>query len=333
MCMPLKIVRDDLSKMKVDAIVNPTNATYDATGGTDKAIHQAAGKELGKECRTLGILNVGQVEITQGYNLPATYVIHTFGPKWLGGKSNEKMLLVSCYRNALQLALEKGLTSIAFPLISAGSFGFPKEQTLDIATNTIGEFLLENEMDVSLVVFDMQAYKLSTKLFSEVKTFIDDKYVDAYANNRIVEARTNYQENSETHSDLPVDSQPMTERSLTDLINNLDETFTQMLLRLIDEKGLKDAAVYRKANVDRRLFSKIRSNPDYKPSKNTAIAFAIALHLNLDETKDLLRKAGYALSHSNKFDIIIEYFIEQGNYNVFEMNETLFAFEQKLLGV
>jgi O-acetyl-ADP-ribose deacetylase (regulator of RNase III) len=325
--VPLEIIRNDITKVQVDAIVNAANSSLLGGGGVDGAIHRAAGPKLLEECRTLGGCELGQAKITKGYNLPAKYVIHTVGPIWNGGNNNEENILANCYKKSLELAKEYNLESIAFPLISSGAFGYPKDKALKTAISVIGEFLLTNEMLVYLVVYDKTAFVLSEKLFSSIVQYIDDKYIEDSPFKRI--------DRQEVHYQVLCDSSlaQKRKRSLDELINQVDETFSQMLLRLIDEKGMEDVQVYKKANIDRRLFSKIRNDINYKPSKSTAIAFAIALELNLDETKDLLLKAGFALSHSSKFDIIIEYFIENKNYNIFEINEALFAFDQNLLGV
>lgn len=339
--MPLEIIRNDITKVYTDAIVNAANSSLLGGGGVDGAIHRAAGPELLKECRTLGGCETGQAKITKGYKLPAKYIIHTVGPVWHGGKSNEEKLLADCYRNSLALAKEYNLESIAFPLISSGAFGYPKDKALKTAISVIGDFLLGNEMTVFLVVYDKAAFVLSEKLFSSIAQYIDDKYIEERPFNtrdrseKMHQLRECYLETPDFFAmEVPVPvSKKKRKRSLDDVVKHMDETFSQMLLRLIDEKGMTDAETYKKANIDRKLFSKIRNDINYKPSKPTAIAFAIALRLNLDETKDLLLKAGFALSHSSKFDIIIEYFIADGNYNIFEINEALFAFDQNLLGV
>ena len=328
--MPFEIIRNDITKVHVDAIVNAANSSLLGRGGVDGAIHRAAGPELLDECRTLGGCKVGQAKITKGYKLPAKYVIHTVGPVWHGGKTGEENLLTDCYRNSLALAKDYKLESIAFPLISSGAFGYPKDKALKIAISVIGDFLLNNEMMAFLVVYDKAAFKLSEKLFSSITQYIDDKYIEELPvgrRNRFDERYQEYYADSSMEAPL---KKP--KRSLDDVVKHMDETFSQMLLRLIDEKGMTDSETYKRANIDRKLFSKIRNDINYKPSKPTAIAFSIALRLNLDETKDLLLKAGFALSHSSKFDIIIEYFIEDDNYNIFEINEALFAFGQKPLG-
>jgi O-acetyl-ADP-ribose deacetylase (regulator of RNase III) len=336
--MPLVIIRNDITKVHADAIVNAANSSLLGGGGVDGAIHRAAGPELLAECRTLGGCKVGQAKITKGYRLPAKYVIHTVGPVWHDGKSDEEELLADCYKNSLKLAKDYNLESIAFPLISSGAFGYPKDKALKTAISVIGDFLLNNEMTVYIVVYDKAAFMLSEKLFSSITQYIDENYIEKHLferRNRFEGARQLaeiYEDYTGVFSAEDVCLKKH-KRSLDDVVNQMDETFSQMLLRLIDEKGMTDTETYKKANIDRKLFSKIRNDINYRPSKPTAIAFAIALRLNLDETKDLLLKAGFALSHSSKFDIIIEYFIEDGNYNIFEINEALFAFDQNLLGV
>lgn len=336
--MPLEIVRNDITKMQVDAIVNAANSSLLGGGGVDGCIHRAAGKGLLEECKTLGGCETGNAKITGAYNLPCKYVIHAVGPRWLGGKRNEKELLESCYKISLQLARDNNCESVAFPLISSGIYGYPKDQALKVAIDIISAFLLENDMMVYIVIFDKAAYKISEKLFSDIAEYIDDNYVDEHTDYRRESMRMNAPMAPMQASvglfeaDLCECKVMMTEEDLDAKLKQIDESFSQMLLRKIDEKGMTDAECYKKANIDRKLFSKIRSDVHYKPSKPTAIAFAIALELSLTDTKDMLMKAGFALSHSNKFDIIIEYFISKGNYNIFEINEALFAFDQSLLG-
>ena len=333
--MPLEIVRNDITKMKVDAIVNAANESLLGGGGVDGAIHYAAGPELLAECKTLGGCKTGKAKITGGYNLPAKYVIHTVGPIYEDGKHGEKALLESCYRESLALAKEHNCETVAFPLISSGVYGYPKDQALKTAIDVISDFLLENEMKVYIVIFDKAAYKISEKLFSDIAEYIDDNYVDEHTDYHRESMRMNAPIQASVglfEADLCECKAMLSEEDLDERIKQIDESFSQMLLRKIDEKGMTDAECYKKANIDRKLFSKIRSDVHYKPSKPTAIAFAISLELTLSETEDMLKKAGFALSHSNKFDIIIEYFISKGNYNIFEINEALFAFDQSLLG-
>ena len=319
--MPLEILRNDITKMQVDAIVNAANSHLRQGGGVCGAIFSAAGADqMQAACDRIGSCAVGDAVITGGFGLPAKFVIHTAGPVWQGGAQGEEALLASCYTKALKLALEKNLSSIAFPLISSGIFGYPKDEALRVAISAIGSFLLKHEMDVYLVVFDKTAYALSDKLFRSIKAYVDDRYVDQHTLPR-------YRIEEE---DLCLSLH--TAESLSDVVSHRSDTFSQMLFRRIDESGKTDPEIYKRANLDRKLFSKIRSNPEYKPSKNTALALAIALELNCDRTADLLQRAGYALSPSSRFDLIVEYFIDNGNFNIFEINEALFAFDENLLG-
>ena len=360
--MPLQIVCNDITKMAVDAIVNAAKPSLLGGGGVDGAIHAAAGPKLLEECRTLGGCETGQAKITRGYDLPCRYVIHTVGPVWEGGGAGEREKLISCYRSALALARENGCETVAFPLISAGIYGYPKDRALKTAVDAIGEFLLDNDMTVYLVVYGPHSLQIGHKLFSEITEFIDDNYVaehDHYdRRRRRRESNLPYSESveyfmSEDEADAviaqaprpaPKAQKPMLRiepfldtagaapADLARARDSLDESFQQMLLRKIDERGMTDAACYKKANVDRKLLSKIRSDVHYRPSKQTAIAFAIALELDLAETEDLLKKAGYALSNSSKADVIIQFFLRQKRYNIHEINECLFFFDQKLLG-
>ena len=329
--MPLKIVRNDITKMAVDAIVNAANSSLLGGGGVDGAIHRAAGRGLLAECRTLGGCKVGQAKITGGYNLPCKHVIHTVGPIYRGGNNGERELLESCYRESLSLALEIGCESVAFPLISSGAYGYPKDKALKVAVDVISSFLLENEMAVYLVIFDRASFSIGEKLFSDISEYIDDNYVEAHVDFTLESTRRcmamSIPEEPISCGGIAVMGDELGER-----LKQLDESFSQMLLRKIDESGMTDAECYKRANVDRKLFSKIRSDVHYRPSKPTVIAFAIALELTLDETEEMLRKAGFALSHSNKCDVIIEYFINKEIYNIYEINEALFAFDQSLLG-
>lgn len=330
--MPLQIVRNDITKMHVDAIVNAANVHLVQGGGVCGAIFAAAGAdELRLECDRIGHCNVGDAVITKGYALPAKYIIHTVGPVWQDGKHGEEDLLRASYRNSLELAKSSNLESIAFPLISSGTFGYPKDQALSVAIAEIGSFLLKNDMDVYLVVYSTESFQLSKKLFQSINAFIDDNYVSSHwiTSNRAEDERA-WSLRSEM-SKRPMPS-VVSSSSLDQAVNHLAETFTEMLLRLIESKQYQDPEVYQRANIDRKLFSKIRCNPQYKPSKNTALALAIALELNLDQTKDLIARSGYAFSPASKFDLIVEYFIRNDKYDIYEINEALFAFNESLLG-
>ena len=324
--MPLHFIRNDITKMPVDAIVNAANESLLGGGGVDGCIHRAAGPELLAECRRLGGCRTGEAKLTGAYRLPCRYVIHTVGPVWRGGKHGEREQLVSCYRNSLRLAKEQGCETVAFPLILSGIFGYPKDQALRVAVDTIGAFLLEHDMTVYLVIFDRRAYQISGKLFADIAEYIDDRYEAEHTVRRFYTDNRADVEIASAEADIPA-------FSLEDALSQLDESFSEMLLRKITESGMTEVQCYKKANIDRKLFSKIRSDKFYKPSKTTAIAFALALELPLSEMQDMLRKAGFTLSHSSKFDIIVEFFVQQGNYNVFEINEALFAFDQRLIGV
>ena len=338
--MPFKIIRNDITKMKTDAIVNAANVRLKMGGGVCGAIFAAAGAEkLQVECDKIGRCEVGEAIITSGFNLTAKYIIHTVGPIWEGGGNNEAELLYNSYKDSLKLALENNVKSIAFPLISSGIYGYPKDGAIRIAISAISEFLLENEMDVYLVIYDEKAMLLSEKLFSTIERFIDENYIEEQRRDLKRRGIESYELQSYQLESVELLEDKMEyihlqkeSRSLDEVMDQLEDTFVEMLFRLIDEKGMTDVETYKRANIDRRLFSKIRSNIDYNPSKATVIALAIALQLNLDETKDLLGKAGYALSRSNKSDLIIEFFIEEKNYNIHEINEALFDFEQIPIG-
>lgn len=365
--MPFRIERNDITKIKVDAIVNAANNSLLGGGGVDGAIHAAAGPKLLEECRTLGGCETGDAKLTKGYNLPAKYVIHTVGPVWHGGNNGEEELLRSCYRRCLEIANENSFESIAFPLISAGVYGYPKKEAFKIAVDEIRSFLRNHDMEIILVVFDRNSLFIGDERFREVQGFIDAFYVEiprrvysCAANEPIgaagreapakktakphkkqkrglfsrKESRDYGKEEDSIDDFLPSDdlseeSVPLPCAAMPTF--TVDESFSEMLLRLIDEKGLKDSECYFRANVDRKLFSKIRCNKDYRPSKETAIAFAIALELDLNTAGELLSKAGYTLSNSILFDVIIRYFFETGNYNIFEINEVLFSFDLKCL--
>lgn len=329
--MPFEIVRNDIVNMKVDAIVNTANPRPIIGAGTDKAVHDKAGARLLLARKEIGNIAVGEAAITPAFDLDANYVIHTAGPIWKDGRSGEEELLASCFRNSLGIAKKKDCESIAFPLISTGSYGFPKPLVLQIAVREISSFLMENEMQVYLVVFEKQSFELSEKLFKSVSSYIDENYVSdktnfEYGTSKL--RRRDYEEMILHESSYEITSKMP---NLDGMLNNLDRGFSETLLDLIDRTGKKDSEIYKKANVDRKLFSKIRNNADYRPSKTTAIAFAIALELSMDETDDLLARAGIALSQSNKFDVIVRYFIENKKYDIFELNSVLFEFDQPLI--
>ncbi|MCR4936905.1 MAG: macro domain-containing protein [Lachnospiraceae bacterium] len=388
--MSFQIIRNDITKVAADAIVNTANPRPKFVSGTDYAIYMAAGaEELLKERQKIGDIETGQAVATPAFALNVRYIIHTVGPVWIDGENGEREAVRSCYVNSLKLAKELGCESIAFPLIATGVYGFPKADALRIAVSVFSEFLAENDMQIILVVFDEASFVLSGKIFSGVDAFIDENYVYDKLETEYIEGpaiarayRKNLFEGSHSESrshgmftrvgniskpsfpkfknkNLAKDSldddaiydeeenseEPVMEasmamagtvsakpRTLDELMSNVGESWQESLFRLIDEKGYTDTEVYKRANVDRKLFSKIRSNPDYQPKKITAVAFALALKLSLDETKDLLGRAGYALSPSSRFDLIIEYFIAQQVYDTYTINLALFEHNQPLLG-
>ena len=333
--MPLEIIRNDITKMKVDAIVNAANTELRMGGGVCGAIFQAAGVvELQEACKKIGECPTGQAVITDGFKLPAKYIIHTPGPIWQGGSKKEAQLLKAAYENSLTLALHHKCESIAFPLISTGIYGYPKEDALQIAVSTISSFLLHHDIHVYLVVFDKNSFCLSQKLVHSIHEYIGEHYVEEAEKTFQRDRREEYEEIKlfQEAESLQEKMHEIENDLLINRLNQLDESFSEMLLRLIDEKEMTDVETYKRANMDRRLFSKIRTGVDYSPKKKTVLALAIALQLNLDETMDLLTTAGYTLSHSSKFDVIIEFFIQQANFNIHEINEALFTFDQPLLG-
>ena len=345
--MQFAIIRNDITKLNADAIVNAANTSLRMGGGVCGAIFSAAGADrLQAACNDLAPIKTGEAVITQGFDLPAKYIIHTAGPVYKGGNQDEEALLRSCYINSLDLAVKYNCESIAFPLISSGIYGYPKADALRVATGAIRDFISEHDIDVSLAVFDKEALAVSKELLGAVESYIGKHYVEEkehrYSQGKLLDVERKAESFAEiTYLSAPVPaeeagiaetvSEPVS-ASLDDLIGNLDEPFSATLLRLIDAAGKKDSDVYNRANIDRRLFSKIRSNTDYAPSKPTVLAFAIALELNLCQTEDLLERAGLALSPSRKFDVIVEYFIQSRKYDIFEINEVLFSYDQPLLG-
>lgn len=340
--MPFEIVRNDITQMRVDAIVNTANPRPVIGSGVDAGIHRAAGPELLTAREKIGRIGVGEAAITPGFGLNAKFVIHTVGPVWRGGLLGERKLLRGCYEASLALAAENGCASIAFPLISTGNYGFPKDEALQIALDAIRCFLNDHEMLVSLVVFDRESFQLSRERYREVASFIDENYIQEQAS-RQFSLRGNRDAVEEFCAPMecaeaapPRESVPLPygkpKPSLADLLAQTDAGFSETLLKLIDKTGKKDSEIYTRANLSRQHFSKIRNNPHYQPTKPTAIALALALELNLDQTRDLIGRAGYALTGSSKFDVIIMYFIREKNYNLFDINAALFEFDQSLLG-
>ena len=418
--MPFSIIRNDITKVAADAIVNTANPQPVIGAGTDSAIYKAAGAELLlAERRKIGAIHPGEAAVTPAFALPAKCIIHTVGPAWRGGEAGEFETLASCYRKSLLLAKQLGCESVAFPLISTGTYGFPKDKALSVAMETIEDFLQDDDLDVTLTVLNKEAFTLSRDLLDDVQSYIDDRTAEQLhqaeygapfgigmyderraakaamppqaqpmaqsgamsgsrpteqskprkgkglfqklsslgkkeANAALLEAsEESYKDRVE---DLSIHSAPAAgsamqpaaseevkelyslvlakddSPSLPDRMAHLGDTFQERLLRLIDSQGLTDPEVYKKANLDRKLFSKIRSNAEYRPKKTTVLALAIALELDLAQTKDLLARAGFAFSPSSRFDLIVQYCFEKRIYDIFEVNALLFQYDQPLLG-
>lgn len=361
--MPLSIVRQDITKMKTDAIVNAANTALQRGGGVCGAIFEAAGeRKLQEACDKLSPISTGEAVITPGFGLAAKYIIHAAGPVYSRfHKAQSRKLLRSAYMESLKLAVEKGCESIAFPLISSGIYGYPKREALEVARLAIEEYLTDHDMQVYLVVFDRASFVVSEALLGKVKSYLDEHYVDECGRRerrvlKVEERALALREEAELWEEdavTPLQSVPefmqpapasraampmavpkefAGKQGIDDLLSNLDEPFSDALLRLIDAKGRTDVEVYKRANLDRKLFSKIRTGKGYTPKKPTILALAVSLELTLPETDKLLERAGYALSHASKFDVIVEYFIIHRKYNIFEINEVLFQYDQPLLG-
>lgn len=331
--MPFTIVRQDITKMNTDAIVNAANTELQMGGGVCGAIFRAAGAEkLQAACNQAAPIQTGKAVITPGFGLPAKYIIHAAGPVYdRRNPEQSRAYLYSAYTQSLKLAEKHGCESIAFPLISSGIYGYPKAEALEIATAAIKAFLEKHDKDIYLVIFDKEAFAVSKKLLGEVESYIDQHYVDAQQSSRRSLLYIEKKSLDAVRAAMPA---PMMapNAGVEELLTHLDEPFSDALLKLIDAKGKTDVEVYKKANIDRKLFSKIRTGKGYTPKKPTILALAAALELSLDETDDLLARAGYALSHASKFDVIVEFFFLKGNYNIYEINEVLFQYDQPLLG-
>lgn len=380
--MPFQIIRNDITKMHVDAIVNTASHMPGYGAGIDGAVYAAAGKEklLAKRYE-IGVIDRGTSVITAGYDLPAKYIIHTVGTAWEGGNSNAEDIVRKCYRSIFKLALDNNIQSLAIPLLASGSYGCPKGIALRIALTEIEAFIFENDMDVYLVVFDEKSVLLSSELYGDIDEYINDNYVyeknikeyrDPYLIRGIQgEDRSAYDSNSgadkflgflrpssrsgknlksesddgthestlserkeELSSDMYVGKTSVSaQRTLEDVVKDLDKTFMELVFSFADAKGLTDVEVQKRANMDRKAFSKLKCGTTKNPSKSTALAMAIALELDLDDTKDLLSRAGLALSPCSKQDVIVQYFIERKVYNIYDINVALFEYGEQLLGM
>lgn len=298
--MPFNIVMGDITKMSAEAIVNAANENLVWGGGVCGAIYEAAGgKELQKECEKIGRCETGKAVITKGCRLPAKYIIHAVGPMWHGGNNGEKELLQSCYREALALAKKYEIKSIAFPLISSGIYGYPKEEALDVAVDCAKEFLKDNEMDIYLVIFDHKSFRINDKLFEALKSYIDE-YLS-----------------TET---APRDGEEQ-------------RHFGEAVKKMADERGLTAEKVCYRANIDMSLYREIVGGKDCIIEKQTVLALAVAFELSFEDTERFLAYAGYDLSQACKTDILTAYFISKKIYDIYEVNKVLFAFKQGILGL
>ena len=345
--MPFLMIRNDIAKVTADAIVNPANRNLLQGSGTSRAIYQAAGEqELTAACEAIGRCDLGRAVCTPVFGLPAKYVFHAVCPAWQGGGFGEAEQLASAYHSALKLAAKYHCESVAFPLLSSGNYGYPKEQAFRIAVDTITQYVMEHDLTVYLVLYDRGSLDVSRKLFASVEEYIDDHYVaqndESYQfdrRRRESAERRRWRLGEEAAPMLetaaappPPAAAPRAARSLESLMDNLGESFTTRLLRLIDERGLKDSTVYKQSNISRQHFSKIQCNRDYNPKKKTVLAFAVGLHLSEDETIDLLKSAGYAFSDGSKRDWIVRYCLEHKIYNINQVNTLLFEYDQEQLG-
>ena len=340
--MPFLMIRNDITKVAADAIVNPANRNLLQGSGTSRAIYQAAGEqELTAACEAIGYCDLGKAVCTPAFRLPAKYIFHAVCPAWQGGLFGEAEQLAGAYHSALELAAEYQCESVAFPLLSSGNYGYPKEQAFRIAVDTITQYVMDHDLTVYLVLYDRHSLAVSLKLFTSVEEYIDDHYVAQ--NDESYEFDRWRRESAERRRRLEEEAAPMLEaaappaapmaaRSLEHLMDNLGESFTTRLLRLIDERGLKDSTVYKQSNISRQHFSKIQCNRDYNPKKKTVLAFAVGLHLSEDETIDLLQSAGYAFSDGSKRDWIVRYCLEHKIYNINQVNTLLFEYDQEQLG-
>lgn len=332
--MPFFIVSEDITEMDVDAVVNAANTNLRMGSGVCGAIFHAAGKEQMEEaCARLRPVNTGEAVITPGFNLPARYVIHTPGPVYQEGRAAwcEERLHAS-YRNSLNLAAAHHCESVAFPLISSGAYGYPKEEALQVALSAIRDFLKTHELTVYLTLLTEVAM-IPPWDQMDIRRYLTEQYTG--------EALGMYP--GAVDASLPdMDFSPgkcaLPEIGSPDIAGpgifqeHLDEPFNKALLHLIDAKGKTDVEVYKKANISRKLFSKIRTGRGYMPGKRTILALAIGLELNVEETENLLEHAGFALSRSILSDVIVKYFISHKKYDIYEINDVLFHYQQPLLG-
>jgi len=336
--MPFQIIRNDITKVSADVIVNTANPHPVIGNGTDSAIYAAAGEALLlAERAKIGDIERGECAVTPAFGLSAKYIIHTVGPAWIDGNHGEREILHSCYQKSLAKAEELKAESIAFPLIATGVYGFPRKEALNIALSEIGKFLLTHDMKIILVVFDRESVELSKGLVSEIDEYIDEYGVGVISDteygeglptirSRLASARQNRKLRYWEEQGIKPEG-----RSLDEVVGDTGKSFQQRLFELIRENGMDEVKVYSDACIGRKVFSSIRRNEDYKPTKKTAVALSIALQLDMPTMLDLLARAGIAFSPSDKFDLIIAYFVTHRNYNALTIDEALYRHGQPTL--
>lgn len=362
--MPLLFIHGDITTQTTDAIVNAANPWLAGGGGVDGAIHRAAGPRMHEACVALGGCAVGEAKLTEGFDLPCRYVIHTPGPVWHGGTNGEAKLLANCYTNSLRLAMENNCESVSFPLISTGAYGYPREEALQVATDAINAFLAENDMTVYLVFYNGTTLGLRDRLFREISESLTNGFIDNFPSDGMgIASKENFGSSFDTVSrredrkkghllsaprkaekaSLLTDEAPRVYEAadmclapsdapmgLDEFLQREDEGFRGMLIRKIEEKGWTDAQCYRKANIDRRLFNHIINDKSHNPKKKTVFAFILALELDDPEAHEMLEKAGYAFAPSVT-DRIILWCIRHREYDITRINEILFEYDQELL--
>lgn len=331
--MPLKIVRDDIVKVNADAIVNTSSPSPVIGRGVDLRINNAAGPELIRYREKFGQLEYGDAVMTPSGKLGAKAVIHAVTPVWRGGGFGERHILADCYRKALAIAEDAGMNSIAFPLLSAGNQGFPNYIALETANSVFEEFLADSEMLICLVLFSDEAMNASGELRDRIEEYIDSNMADEIMMEEsaccwVSDIPVEYNRNEKKRSFLCLKRK---KAKLEDIDSMLEGSFTEELIRLAGIKNMTDPQVYKAANIDRKAYNKIINAKDYHPGKNTAIALGFALRLNLDQMKDFIGRAGYALTRASRFDIIIEFCILNDIYNIIRVNEILFEYTERTL--
>ena len=321
--MSFRIIRNDIIKVKADAIVNTASPHVRIGSGVDTAIYNAAGRdELFAAREKIGPIERGEAAISPAFNLNAKYIIHAVGTWWNGGNEGESELLKNLYDNTLLLAYKYGCKSIAFPLLSTGNYGFPRKIGMEIAVDSFTRFLEDHDMTITLVVFEEDTLTISGELGEAIHSYIDNNYVENAIEDEYGWERDDYHTGTNVRRSIKVD----TDRKLDDVIKDIyKQSFSNHIQELITKKGLKNSEVYAAANITKQYFSKLL-NDQVKPSKEKVLALAIGLHLNIDEAEELLKFAGYAFSPISQTDQVVKYFIEHEDYNVLKIDIVLFDY-------